>query len=122
MSANRSDLEDQLRQLVEKLAPRPLAKVVREPRDIARSEFRAAFVAAVDYLLTLPGYSMRRIARDVGVDHTVLSDWVDAGDQRRCQIPGWALRALPQEGRVVFMRHMLGWSNDNSDERTGTNG
>jgi hypothetical protein len=115
------DLE-QLRDLVEKLSPRPLAKVVRDPRDAFRSEFRAAFVAAVDYLLTLPGYSMRSIARELGCDHVTLADWVNSGDTRRCQIPGWVLRALPQEGRVVFMRHMLGWSNDNDVERTGTGG
>lgn len=122
MSSHKGNDLEQLRELVERLSPRPLAKTVRDPRDAFRSEFRAAFVAAVDYLLTLPGHSMRSIARDIGCDHVTLADWVNNGDTRRCQIPGWALRALPQEGRVVFIRHMLGWSNDNDDGRTGTNG
>lgn len=113
---------EQIRELVEKLAQRPLAKTNRDPRDVFRSEFHAGFVAAVDYLLTLPGYSMRAIAREIGCDHVTLTDWVNNGDTRRCQVPGWVLRALPTEGRVVFLRHMLGWSNDNDAERTGTNG
>lgn len=118
----KNDDLDQLRELVDRLAPRPLAKASREPRDIFRCDLHAAFVAAVDYLLTLPGYSMRAIAREIGCDHVTLCDWVNNGDTRRCQVPGWVLRALPKEGRVVFMRHMLGWSNDNDTERTGTNG
>lgn len=112
----------QLRDLVERMAPRPLAKTVRDPRSVFRSEIHAAFVAAVDYLLTLPGWSLRRLAQEMGCDHVTLGDWLKYGDERRNQIPGWVFPALPRPARVVYLRHMMAWGENDSTEGTGTNG
>jgi hypothetical protein len=102
-----------------------VTKASRDPRDSYRCTSHAAFVAAVDYLLTLPGRSVRSIARDMGVDHVTLGDWLQYGDQKRCQIPSWAVAALPKECLFVYIKHMLAWGeNDNNTlgQRTGTGG
>jgi hypothetical protein len=103
---------------------RPGIAKARDPRDGFRCTSHAAFVAAVDYLLTLPGRSVRSIAREMGVDHVTLGDWLAYGDQKRCQIPSWAVAALPKDCLFVYIKHMLAWGeNDNAvGQRTGTGG
>jgi lambda repressor-like predicted transcriptional regulator len=111
MKSQPPDPFDQIRAALSKLEARPgLAKAASDPRSVFRCQSHAAFVSAVDYLLTRPGWSLRAIAREMGCDHTTLSDWLNRGDQPHSQIPAWALAALPAEARAVFMRHMLGWA------------
>lgn len=111
-----------LKELVAKLDPGPSVSKVREPRDMFRCQSHAAFVAAFDYLITLPGYSQRSIAREMGCDHSVLGDWLKFGDKKEFQIPGWAFAALPKPGHFVFLKHMIGWGELSNIERTGTDG
>ena len=94
----------------------------REARDIYRCDVHAAIVAAIDHLLIQPGWSVRRLAREVGCDHVALGDWLKRGDDRSSQWPAWILRALPIESRVVFMRHVLAWGANDNLAREGTNG
>lgn len=111
---------DLIRAELAKAESRPgLAKVSSDPKDQHRCRVHAAFVSAVDHLLTRPGWSLRAISREMGCDHTSLRDWVERGDQRSSQIPAWALSALPAEAQPVFMRHMLGWTEAPALGRTG---
>jgi hypothetical protein len=120
----RDELEAIRAQLARIEAGPGLAKLEIDPRDRCRSQIHAAFVAAVDYLLMFPGRSVRSIAREMGVDHVTLGDWLAYGDQKRCQIPGWALPALPKECRFVYVKHALAWGENDNDriERNGTGG
>lgn len=115
---------DAIREQLARLESGPGIAKACDPRAAFRCTSHAAFVAAVDYLLTLPGRSVRSVARDMGVDHVTLGDWLAHGDQKRCQIPSWALAALPKECLFVYIKHMLAWGeNDNGlAGRTGTNG
>jgi len=114
------DALDVIRAELAKAEQRPgLAKASSDPRDAFRCQSRAAFVAAVDYLLTRPGWSMRALAREMGCDHTTLADWLEHGDTRRCQIPAWAFAALPAEAQPMLLRNMLGWSEPAALGRTG---
>ena len=111
---------DAIRAELDKLEQRPgLAKASSDPRDAFRSTSCAAFVAAVDYLLTRPGWSMRAVAREMGIDHVTLSDWLNHGDTRRCQIPAWAFAALPAEAQPVLLRNMLCWAEAPATRRAG---
>jgi hypothetical protein len=119
--ANDSDLE-QLRALVERMAPRPVAKA-RDASGRARhrSNVHAAFCAAIDEL-ELSGWSRRQIAAHMEVDPVTLKDWYEAGDTQRSQLPYWVKSALPLQGRVAMTRQELGWSEPPPAGRTGTGG
>lgn len=105
------ELIDQIRAELARAEARPgLAKSSSDPKDRHRCMAHAAFVSAVDYLLTRPGWSLRAVAREMSCDHTTLSDWLQRGDQRCSQIPGWAFAALPAEAQPVLLRNMLHWA------------
>lgn len=119
MTASRADIEAQIRELVEKLAPRPLAKASGSLRDEARSESCASFVVVIDQLSRASGGSHARVADKLTVDKTTLSDWLTHGDTSRKQIPLWVLYLLPREARAEFMRQMLTWDEPESLRRVG---
>jgi hypothetical protein len=97
----------------------PLAKA-RDLRDASREKAHCAFRAAVD-ALTADGWSLRAVARHLEVDTATLTDWYERGHQRRSQIPGWVLAALPAEARAAWLREALNWS-EPPPGRTGTHG
>jgi lambda repressor-like predicted transcriptional regulator len=97
----------------------PLAKT-RCLRDASREKAHCAFRAAVD-ALTEDGWSLRSIARHLECDTATLTDWYERGYQKRSQIPGWVLAALPAEARAAWLREALNWS-EPPPGRTGTNG
>jgi lambda repressor-like predicted transcriptional regulator len=114
------DLIAQIRAELAKHEARPgLSKASADPKCTHRSKAHAAFVAAVDFLLTRPGWSLRAISREMSCDHTSLRDWLERGDQRSSQIPAWAFAALPAEAQPVLLRHMLGWVEGPVLGRTG---
>lgn len=113
------DLAAELQDIATQLAARPLAKASGDPREAHRCRSHAAFVAACDYMITRPGWSLRRLAREMGCDHTTLGDWLERGDQRSSQIPAWAFSALPAEAQPVLLRGMLGWSENDTVRRAG---
>lgn len=112
-----------IRAELDKLAARPgLAKASStSARDRYRSKVWSAFRAGVDSL-TVEGWSMRRIAEAMEVDHVTLKDWYEQGDRKRSQLPAWALAALPRAAHAAVMRVMLGWSDSPPSGRTGTDG
>ncbi len=115
---------DVIRAQLAKLEERPgLAKSDRDSfRDRQRSKAHAAFAAGVDHLLA-DGWSMRRIAADMGVDPVTLKDWYEQGDRQRSQIPAWALPALPRAALAAVLRVELAWSEPPpSGSKTGTDG
>jgi len=117
---SRLDPFDLIRAELSKLEARPGLARTSAPslRDTCRSDFHASFVAAVDHLLGV-GWSLTRVADQIGVDRATLGDWVRYGDESRKQLPGWVIRALPAEARAVFIRNMLGWSEAPALARVG---
>lgn len=114
---------DLIRAELAKLEARPgLVKASTDPRSQHRSKAHAAFCAGVDELLA-DGWSMRRIAQAMDVDHVTLKDWYEQGDHKRSQLPGWAFAALPRAARAAVMRVQLSWSDPPPpSRRTGTDG
>jgi len=90
---------------------RPLAKVRQSPRDELRSTTRASFEDAV-HALRSDGWSQNAIVDALGVDIRTFLDWLEG----KRQLPAWAIAALPQSARVVFLRQALGWP----EGKTGT--
>ena len=111
--------EQELVALLEKIAPRPLAKATGSLRDQARSETHASIVRVFDDLARRSGNSNARVADMLTVDKTTHSDWCTHGDTSRKQVPLWVLFLLPREARVAFAREMLDWDDVEQLRRVG---
>lgn len=99
--------------------PKGLAKT--DPRDRHRKSVHTAFRAGVDALLA-DDWSFRRVANVMDCDVATLTTWYHYGDQRRNQIPAWALAALPRSSRPQLVRAILDWSEPPPPSATGTEG
>ncbi len=111
-----SDIESLRAQLAKNLADldaqlRPLAKTRLSPRDSLRSTTRASFEEAVQALRGA-GWSQNAVCDALGVDIRTFLDWLEG----KRQLPAWAIAALPEEARLVFLRNAMGWPS----ARTGT--
>jgi len=105
----RARLVRDLAELDEQL--RPLAKTKVCPREKLRSTARAAFEDAVQ-ALRAQGWSQNAIVHALGVDIRTYLDWLEG----KRQLPAWAIAALPESGRVVFLRAAMSWP----EAKTGT--
>jgi hypothetical protein len=85
-------------------ALKPLAKIRLNPRDELRSTARATFLYAVQTLKD-QSWSQNAICDALGVDLKTFLDWCEG----KRQLPAWAIAALPEAGRVSFLRSALGW-------------
>jgi len=75
------------------------------------SKLRAA--AAMRFALNELRWSMRQAATFVGVDESVIREWLDAGNQ-----PAWIPLALPRDGQVEYFARLL--DELPPESRTGT--
>jgi len=64
------------------------------------------------HALRSDGWSQNAIVDALGVDIRTFLDWLEG----KRQLPAWAIAALPQSARVVFLRQALGWP----EGKTGT--
>lgn len=86
-------------------------RAVSSDRDDDRCNSHAAFLAVVEFLET-HGWSRNRISETLRVDPTTLKDWIETGDKKRNQLPGWifsAMSRLPAEAWEVLTRELGKW-------------